>query len=205
MQPTYPMAGISLLRQTIRLFQCHGAWKDADFPEIHLINFPFSEMLSKQFDQEKLSAELLQCFRSLRYCEHIVIACNTLHLFLPEGQIPYLVNLIKLIKSKIPIGARPLVLASHTSASENLHGRLLGMDCEYWEPKKSQKLIDEILQGKQIELDWLLDLAKRRVVILGCTEYSLALEHLPNIQGLIDPIKLAAQTLFELYNHDTSP
>jgi hypothetical protein len=128
-----------------------------------------------------------------------------LHLFLPEGQIPYLVNLIKLIKSKIPIGARPLVLASHTSASENLHGRLLGMDCEYWEPKKSQKLIDAILQGKKIELDWLLDLAKRRVVILGCTEYSLALEHLPNFQGLIDPIKLAAQTLFELYTNNTSP
>jgi hypothetical protein len=35
-------------------------------------------------------------------------------------------------------------------------------------------------------------------VILGCTEYSLAMEDYPPISNLIDPLKLAAQAFFKL-------
>jgi aspartate/glutamate racemase len=194
-----PMAGISLLKQTISLFQKNGAWRDSDFPEIHLISYPFSDMLSKNFDRDKVKAELAHCIRSLqRNCQHIAIACNTLHLFLPEQTLPQLVNIIELVKAKLPKGTTPLVVASQTSAAENLHGRLLRMDCEYWQPKTSQAIIDDILKNKKVDLTWLADLAKTRSVILGCSEYSLALEPLAPTQGLIDPIKLAAQTFFEL-------
>jgi aspartate/glutamate racemase len=131
-------------------------------------------------------------------CDYIVIACNTLHLFLPQEKSAKLISLIDLIKNKIPTGTKPIILASYTSAAQNLHGRLLKMECEYWQPANSQSFINEILQGKKPELDWIVDLAKTRMLILGCTEYSLALEELPPSENVIDPIKLAAQTFFEL-------
>ncbi|MDO8955119.1 MAG: hypothetical protein Q7V63_09770 [Gammaproteobacteria bacterium] len=189
-----PMAGISLLKQIIVGCQKRGAWKDADFPEIHLLSFPFSDMLSVESKPEKVRAELAHCIKQLEnHCEHILIACNTLHLFLPEPPPHLLVHLISLIKSRLPKNSKPLILASLSSATENLHGRLLGIECEYWDPIESQKTIDAILKGQSPALDWILDLAKTRTLILGCTEYSLAFEDMPSTASIIDPLKLACE------------
>jgi aspartate/glutamate racemase len=129
-----------------------------------------------------------------------VIACNTLHLFLSKEKIPQLVNLIKLAKKQLPKNAKPLVLASRTTAKEKLYDKLLGIKCEYWQPEQSQAIINDILQGKKADLSWIVGLAKTRTVILGCTEYSLAMENYPLIPNLIDPLKLAAQKFFEIFN-----
>ena len=48
-----PMAGVELLRLIIEFCQKEGAFRDRDFPEIHLINIPFSEMLAEDFDKDK--------------------------------------------------------------------------------------------------------------------------------------------------------
>lgn len=200
-----PMTGISLLKQTIQLFQKNGAWKDADFPEIHFINFPFSEMLEDNFNKEQVHKELDQCLAELQErCDHIIIACNTLHLFLPDRKIPQLINLVELIKKRLPANANPLVVASMTSSKKNLHGQLLNTSCEYWNPSQSQNMINEILKGKEIDLQWLHNLAINRLIILGCTEFSLAMEDSDEITNIIDPIKIAAQTVFDLSRKSTN-
>lgn len=189
-----PMAGICLMTQIMQYCQQQGAWRDRDFPEIRLHNIPFSEMLEPGFDTTIVRAELDNALTELeKNSSNLIIACNTLHLFLPSRNIPGFVNLIDLVKSKIPDGCVPIVVASKTSAENNLHGKLLNINCEYWHPDKSQRLIDAILAGKTVDLNFLVDLAKQRTVILGCTEYSLAVQHLSLPDAVIDPLKLAAE------------
>ena len=195
-----PLSSLTLNKQLIRLCQKNGGWKDLDFPEIRLISFPFSEMLEGEVDSSIVQLELAECLLELeKTCDYIVIACNTLHLFLPERPLPKLIHLIKLIKKQIPEGTIPLILATHTSAQANLHGRLFDLPCEYWNPEQSQNTINAILRGESPNLDWIGELAKTRLVILGCTEYSLALENAPPHVNIIDPLQLAAQFLFTLH------
>jgi aspartate/glutamate racemase len=189
-----PMAGISLMTQIIKYCQAHGAWRDRDFPEIRLFNIPFSEMLEPGYDPVTVRTELDKALRELESSSsYIVIACNTLHLFLPERPVNGLINLVDLMKAKIPSGNTPLVIASKTSAVNNLHGKLLNIPCEYWNPEESQHLIDTILAGRSINLDFLFELGKSRVVILGCTEYSLIVQDIKLPATIIDPLRLAAE------------
>lgn len=198
-----PMAGLSLCKQTITLMQKHGAWQDQDYPQITLLSYPFSDMLNQKVDKEIIKQELLSCLNQLEpQCDHVIIACNTLHLFLPCRNLPKLINLVRLVKNEIPADTKPLILASETSARHNLHGRLLGVDCEYWDPPKSQAIIDNLLKGHLIDLGWIYKLSQDRPVILGCSEYSLAFENIVEIKNIIDPIKLAAKALCKLgLNH----
>jgi aspartate/glutamate racemase len=189
-----PMAGISLMTQIIKYCQSNGAWRDRDFPEIRLINIPFSEMLEPGYDSETVRSELDKALRELESnSRYFVIACNTLHLFLPPRPINGLINLVDLMKAKISSGSRPLVLASKTSAENNLHGKLLNIPCEYWNPEESQRLIDTILAGRPIDLNFLFELGKKRTVILGCTEYSLVVQDLKLPPTIIDPLRLASE------------
>ncbi len=192
-----PMASLSLAKKLICLCQKSGLWKTSDFPALRLINYPFSEMINADLNPHKLREELDQCLLELeKTCNYIVIACNTLHLFLPERPLPKLIHLIQPIKGQIPEGTIPLILATQTSAQANLHGRLLDLPCEYWNPEQSENTINAILRGECPDLEWIDELAKTRLVILGCTEYSLALENATPHVNVIDPLQLAAQSLF---------
>lgn len=82
-----PLAGAALFEKLLRTAQIQfGCWKDADFPKIFLINFPFSEMLSGEVDAAQIRRELNSCLTQLRNngAEVLAIACNTLHAFLDE-------------------------------------------------------------------------------------------------------------------------
>ncbi len=203
-----PMAGISLMTQILQHCQKRGAWRDRDFPTIRLLNIPFSEMLENGFDAAPVRTELELAISELEEkSRYIVIACNTLHLFLPRRPIAGLINLVDLMKAKIPAGCVPIVIASKTSADNNLHGNLLNMTCEYWQPDESQRLIDTILAGHAVNLDFIFELSKSRLVILGCTEYSSVLQKMELPESIIDPLKLAAEFLGETatLHHQSHP
>lgn len=90
-----PMASCQLYKEIITEFQRYGCKNDRDFPEIVIINYPFSNMLNVQeyvINQQVLIDELQYCFDWLyeQKVDIAVIACNTLHIF------------IKQIKIKIP-------------------------------------------------------------------------------------------------------
>lgn len=195
-----PMAGVILMKHIIEKFQMHGAWKDCHFPEIRLINFPFSEMLEYDFDADKVQNELLYCIKELeKSCDYIVIACQTIHLFLPQNLSQNIINLFDLIKEKLEDEKHvPFILTSITSAKHNLHGKALGRQCEYFDPEKSQDIINNILKGKKVNLDWLIKMAEEKLVIIGCTDYSVALEEYPRHRNLIDPLQLVASRIYQL-------
>lgn len=78
-----PNAGSLLFNTLIGVCQTkYNCKKDAEFPHVVLLNFPFSDMLSKDKCDETITKELQSCFDSLEnYGVNIAaIACNTLHI-----------------------------------------------------------------------------------------------------------------------------
>ncbi|MFH1831864.1 MAG: aspartate/glutamate racemase family protein [bacterium] len=83
-----PAASALLYKKIIQSCQQNfNCSRDSDFPEIILINYPFSEMLSEKHAQKykfKIQKELQYCFDKLNSynADITIIACNTLHTFL---------------------------------------------------------------------------------------------------------------------------
>ena len=195
-----PEAGAVMYKRVANHLQHKaGAWRDAHFPFIHTVNFPFEEMLQEPIDHALVGRQIAAAIAYMvddLGCDYVVIACNTLHHFLPSDLPPQFLNMVQLIKEKLPKGKVPLVYASATSAQENLHGKLLGCEVEYFPPKISQQWIDAILAGKKVDLTTLEESSFKRPVILGCTEYSAALDG--SSAPFIDPLSLVAEAYYAL-------
>lgn len=174
-----PDAGVLLFRQIIRLCQKeYGCKRDYDFPLIHLLSYPFTEMLSENPDKNKIQSELKWAYNQLQ-SDYIVITCNTLHTFIDEtfskDKLLHLINKTQNILTQVP-----LVLCSSTSRKTAIHQKFF--PCHYpdvEQQKEVEKIIDEILAG-QLDLSITSRLEKilesvppNTEVILGCTELSL--------------------------------
>lgn len=191
------MAGLILMQKIIERYQQRGAWRDADFPLIRLINYPFSDMLSPGYEAKHIQEELIKCLNELSAtCDYIIISCQTLHAFLPQNfQIPKLIDLFKV--TRFFVGAESLwVAASYTSSQRKLHNQRLHPDCKYLDPNKCQFMIDGLLRGQKVDMQWLENIAKTHSVVLGCTELSIPFHGKPH--PFIDPLDLAASHLVEL-------
>lgn len=191
-----PMAGSLLYRRVIEILQTKGAWRDADFPEILLLNVPFSEMLTGELNYNQVRSELLSALKLVsQSTNYIYIACQTLHAYLLQDEFTQynIVNLLSLIKPILKNKKKARVVASKTSRLTNLHSKLLGMPCEYLEPTRAERAIDEILKGNLSGLEWLEELNEEQEIVLGCTEFSVDVER--NNGCFIDPIQLAANDI----------
>jgi aspartate racemase len=196
-----PLAGAQLLERLLRLLQQnYGCSKDADFPKIVLISFPFSEMLAGDIDVPKIREELKQCLRELVQCgaEVLAIACNTLHSFLDE-EIDGLVHMPKAVAGKLEREA-PLVLCTSTSARFELHKRFF--PCTYLDQGSQGQLdevIDAILRGEEKVEDKLKEIVERQgsaSVVLGCTELSLVKDQFGFCnRQIIDPLEIVAESI----------
>lgn len=193
-----PLSGIELMTHIIKLCQERGAFRDRDFPEMHLINFPFSEMLEGDIDAAQITQEIEYGFDKLKDCNHIMAVCQTLHLFLPPKQPVGFISLFDCVKEVLPLDRKPIVIASRTSVKNKLHDTLLKMECEYYDAEKSQAVIDAILRGEYVDLCWINALDQERPIILGCTEYSVSQQVVFN-PNVIDPLKVAARKLVDSF------
>ena len=203
-----PLAGAFLLERVLSLSRKkYGCYRDADFPKIFLISFPFSEMLSPTINTAKLRDELSECLNQLRTngASVLAIACNTLHAFLDEkDELNDLVHLPRVLANEIPLSEKPLVFCTSTSAKFGLHKQFFS--CTYPDfqtQRQVDSIIDQILQGidKKIVLERikkLLEAQAERTVVLGCTELSLftAYLSLPN-KVIIDPLEVVANKIIE--------
>ncbi len=194
-----PMAGALLFERIISLSSSlYGCSRDADFPKVVLLSFPFSEMLTPDLDVTQVKGELRGCLEQLRSngADVLAIACNTLHAFLDEDQSD-LIALPDVVE--IPEGEIPLVLCTSTSVRFGLHKRFF--ECEYPD-KQTQKsvdwIIDQILSGVDVvqELIQLLAGYEARTVVLGCTELSLFSKFLPSSR-ILDPLEMVAQAVVQ--------
>jgi len=198
-----PMAGVMLLQRIFTLAGSqYGCFRDADFPEVQLLSFPFSEMLTEERDEAKVRAELSVCLKRLQSSGATVlaIACNTLHAFLdeiPDG----LIHLPKVTAGEIPAGVVPLVLCTSTSSQFGLHKRFF--PCTYpsaGDQVRVDQLIDQILKGENVaeQLTALIEQQEACTIILGCTELSLFTKDLTDTKKLIiDPLEITANRILE--------
>lgn len=199
-----PLAGAYLLERIFSLAsQLYGCYRDADYPKVVLISFPFSEMLFQNENFAKLQQELSDCLGELRKtgASVLTIACNTLHAFLDEDtDFSDLLHLPKTIVQEIPPAELPLVLCTSTSLRFGVHKKFF--PCVYPDRETQvevDRLIDDILKGAEKscsarKLQKLIEGQPSSRVILGCTELSLCSAGLsvPNKQ-IIDPLEIMAQ------------
>ena len=81
-----PLAGAFLLDRVLSISsKKYGCYKDADFPEIFLISFPFSEMLSPNLNIAQLRKELRQCINQLRQNGAAVLSIAWVYLYSLEA------------------------------------------------------------------------------------------------------------------------
>lgn len=179
-----------LIRECQEVYYCKD---DRDFPEIILINYPFSLMISLheiEANQTSLINELQSCFNKLieQDCEKIIIACNTLHVLLPYIKIPP--NICLRIDDAVFQTIKNLGLknvALYSTETTGALGLYLKKNADYSlintvNQESITVIIDTILSGKTdyaltkefvyfIELDFLRQPFEG--IILGCTEFSL--------------------------------
>ncbi len=202
-----PLAGAALLDRVLRLSQVmYGCNKDADFPKVILISFPFSEMLTGDIDIENVRKELKDSLRELRQNGAAVlgIACNTLHAFLDEDeQYDDLILLPQAVAGKVDRDV-PLVLCTSTSVRFNLHKRFF--PCNYLDPERQRQLdevIEWILAGKEEtavvqRLIEIINGVQTRTIVLGCTEISLFKDPLALLGiRVIDPLDILAEAILK--------
>lgn len=203
-----PLAGAFLLKRILSLSgKVYGCYRDADFPQVFLISFPFSEMLCPDMDIAKLRKELSGCLEQLRKngASVLAIACNTLHAFLDEkDELNDLVHLPRTLAEEISLSDTPLVFCTSTSVQFGLHKQFF--PCTYPDTQTQRevdKIIDQILRGADQsvilgKLRELLQAQTTNTVILGCTELSLFSSHLsvPNKQ-IIDPLEVMANKILQ--------
>lgn len=202
-----PLAGAFLFKRILELAgREYGCCRDADFPEILLISFPFAEMLSGEVDARKVRDQLRSCLSRLRKngAAVLAIACNTLHLFLDETEIQSgdLISLPQVVADEARFDEEPLVFCTATSAQFGLHRRFFS--CVYPDQQTQREvdcLIDQILRGMKPtqKLEALLQKQSAGVVLLGCTEFSLVKEglSLPCGKRIVDPLEILAEKLLE--------
>lgn len=219
-----PMAGVQLFQKIISTCQTEYACQnDADFPLITLLSYPFADMLSKQRDKLRVKQQLMACLAKLANdgADFAVIACNTLHQFLPQPkELPLaLVNIIAETGQQVEQSkaTKCLVLCTESSAASQVHKSYF--DCEYLDDALQQKidlLIAKILAGQQqcsdaqalVRLLNSLQTQDARfqknnlAVVLGCTELSVLEEQFPlrlnglnNEITLLDPNQIAAEKI----------
>lgn len=201
-----PLAGAFLLERLFSLSgQVYGCYRDADFPKVFLISFPFSEMLCRNMDTPKIQQELSTCLAQLRKngASILAIACNTLHAFLDQKEeLSDLVHLPRTVAEEVVLDDPPLVLCTSTSVQFGLHQQFFS--CVYPNARTQQEVdevIDQVLKGAEKsvageQLEKLIRTQKAQTVILGCTELSLFAAQLsvPN-KRIIDPLELMANKI----------
>jgi aspartate racemase len=204
-----PLAGAFLLERIFSLSgEIYGCYRDADFPKVFLISFPFSEMLCPNMDVAKLRQEITECLKQLRKngASVLAIACNTLHAFLDKkDELSDLVHLPRILAEKVSLYDNPLVFCTSTSVQFGLHKQFF--PCIYPDEQTQQEvdgIIDQVLKGvKRLvvlkKLEKLIQAQNVNTVILGCTELSLfsAQLSIPN-KLIIDPLELMANKILEI-------
>ncbi len=189
-----PMAGCKLYEKIIKICQKkYGCKDDKDFPEIIIISYPFSDMLTvsdRHTHGEKLRYELQYCFDKFSQ-ENIkisAIACNTLHTMLSDGITPT-ENFVHIVESTYAWAKEQnlkklLILGTQTTLGLNLYysSTIESIIPNCVDQITINKIINNILEGDTTlsdaqQLGEIITLYAKTHdidgVILGCTELPL--------------------------------
>lgn len=119
-----PLAGAYLLERILLLSnRNYGCYRDADFPKVFLLSFPFSEMLGPNVEIGQVQKELKEALETLRKngADILAIACNTLHAFLEKEEGEDLIHLPRVLAEEGMLSNDPLILCTSISAAFQAH------------------------------------------------------------------------------------
>lgn len=217
-----PMASCKLYEKIIKICQKNYNCKDdKDFPEIHIISYPFSDMLTVsdcKINQNNLICELQMCFNNFLNNDINItaIACNTLHTLVSKG-IKTTSNFIHIADATLAHAQdkgckKLLILGSQTTLNFKLY---VSQSIECITPDLNEQIIinnviDNILAGNITLSD--SELLKNIIrsyaltndvdgVILGCTELPLLDEEYPLIVYNLEKKVLVFDTI-EILAHE---
>ncbi|HJM69166.1 MAG TPA: aspartate/glutamate racemase family protein [Candidatus Babeliales bacterium] len=216
-----PMASALLYGKIIQECQSRfGSVEDTDFPEMVILNFPFSSMINldaSEKNRNKIIVELQSCIDKLVALEVdiVAIACNTLHSFIADIDFKglKLCNLIQITKeaAKQQRLKNLLFLGTATSRDNNLYNddELNTTYVDVAQQKIVSEVIYVILKGKSSpsEVNQLIAIIKQNLqacdaVVLGCTEFSVLYDlYSSEFNGdiiLLDPLTLLVDRLLQL-------
>lgn len=199
------MAGILLTERVLllasSLYQCR---RDSDFPQVTLLSFPFSEMLTDKVEEATLKGELERALDTLQKtgAEVLAIACNTVHAFLSEERSASIIHM-PLMTMRAVRGRESLVLSTSTSVKKNVHKRCFpSIYPAAAQQREIDLLIDQVLAGEcralcKRELFRIVrTLEGDSPVVLGCTELSLIKGELASLaREVIDPLEIVAEEI----------
>jgi aspartate racemase len=193
---------------------------DEDFPEIVLLNVPVPNFISNKNNMPEAKRMLIERTKLLEAagCTINGIACNTVHVLLPELQaatkVPFL-SIPKLVADKVRATGykRVGLLATPTTLTSTLYDDALAGVADIIRPKDAfakqiESYIYRMLDGTLTETD--RQAVKRRVqifrknndldaVILGCTELPLIYGESLDDDSVLDTLQLLADGLLQSY------
>lgn len=190
-----PMASCLLYRLIINECQTQYACaKDADFPEIILISYPFADMVTAQAATENrtiLVKQLQECFDRLAYegAQIVAIACNTLHAFLDDVKIPKTCQFIHIAQATSQYAKRMgldrlVLLSTSTTAAASIYKDCIIPNAN--DLKRVDQVIEKIHSASAglADAQTLADVAQVYPgdgVILGCTDLPVLLAQYPHV------------------------
>lgn len=193
---------------------------DEDFPEIVLLNVPVPNFISNKNNMPEARRMLIERTKLLESagCTINGIACNTVHVLLPELQavtnVPFL-SIPKLVADKVRATGykRVGLLATPTTLTSTLYDDALDGASEVIRPeaafaKQIESCIYTMLDGTLSEAD--RQAFKDQVqmfrkdnnldaVILGCTELPLIYGESLDDESVLDTLQLLADALLQSY------
>jgi len=222
-------AGLHMAQRLVQLAQENGAKADSDFPDFVLHNLPSEATDEKGVkDSELVLVELGRALHKLDVwgCDHLLIACNTLHyyLYLPQLQSLFrgtIINMVDLACSAAASARRVSVICSVSTRECALYRRTMHqinpvVEVSY--PNEGEQMfinaaIEDAICGKKPEKYWkgfhdLCGTLRRRgadMVILGCTELPLCLRGHPLPTNVIDAGDIAVREALRLLEQKGPP
>ncbi|MDQ5972342.1 MAG: aspartate racemase [Patescibacteria group bacterium] len=192
---------------------------DDDYPEIVLLNVPVPNFISNKNDLQKAKQMLIDSTKLLEKagCTINGIACNTVHILLPELQaatkVPFL-SIPNLVAQKIKAAGfeRVGLLATPTTLQSTLYDDALEGIATVVRPNKELALYIEKTIYKQLddslttkdkglfikEVDDFMASQQLDAVILGCTELPLVYGDFKNSR-VIDTLQVLCDALLKRY------
>lgn len=208
-----PLASALLYETLINESYAHAF----EMPEIVLINFPFTRGLScdeGKRNEDAIHSELSYCvdFLVKNRVEVGVLACNTLHLYLPQ-HLPRSIRFYSLPQLVLKAACnqkhmRLLILGTENTRRSNLYHQE-GIVAHYPSIQDQAiigEVIDQVLKGvisqrDAISLGEVIDRSLKEQdfdgVVLGCTDLPVLHHHfpIPSPKKIYDSIKIPAKTI----------
>ena len=211
-------AGVHMAQRLVELAQENGAKTDAAFPDFLLYNLPSEATTELGIENPQvLLGELALALKKFNVwgCDYLLLACNTIHQYLPEMKERFggvIINMVELAACEASGAKRVGVICSQSTRDSGIYRRSLENYCvETIYPSDASQhfvnaAIDSAICGINPGRNWkgihLLDAELRSrgagCVILGCTELPLCLKGHPLGSHAIDAGEVAVRQVLRL-------